>query len=383
MHLGATSCFVTDNAELILMRDALDLLANKLAKVISNLSAFALQWKGEPTLAYTHLQAAQLITVGKRAAQWVQDLMLDLHSLEQVRSELRFRGAQGTTGTQASFLEIFQGDGAKCDRLNELLCKRLGFPGCYDVSTQTYTRKADLITGNAVAGLGATAQKITGDLRHLAAWQEIEEPHESSQIGSSAMAYKVNPMRCERVYSLARELMSKPASFANTLSDQWMERTLDDSAIRRMDIAEMFLLADAILIGLDNISDGLVVYPKRIASRVQEELPFMITEAIIMKMVAQGASRQETHEQIRVLSNQAGSVVKNQGKPNDLVSRIQSNDFFKPIWGDIDGMLKADLYIGRSVEIVERYCGAGGPVETKLAPYAEYIKGSDMAELHV
>lgn len=234
----------------------------------------------EPTLAYTHLQAAQLITVGKRAAQWAQDLMLDLHTIEQVRSELKFRGAQGTTGTQASFLEIFQGDSAKCDELNVLLCKRFDFPGCYDVSTQTYTRKVDLIIANAVAGLGATAQKITGDLRHLATWKEIEEPHESSQIGSSAMAYKVNPMRSERVYSLARELMSKPASFANTLSDQWMERTLDDSAIRRIDIPEMFLLADAILLGLDNISSGLVVYPNRIAFRVQEELPFMITETV-------------------------------------------------------------------------------------------------------
>ncbi|KAM6477682.1 L-Aspartase-like protein [Trichoderma sp. SZMC 28011] len=383
IHLGATSCFVTDNTELILMRDALDLIAKKLAKVISNLSSFAVKWKAEPTLAYTHLQAAQLITVGKRAAQWAQDLMLDLHTIEQVRSELKFRGAQGTTGTQASFLEIFQGDSAKCDELNVLLCKRFDFPGCYDVSTQTYTRKVDLIIANAVAGLGATAQKITGDLRHLATWKEIEEPHESSQIGSSAMAYKVNPMRSERVYSLARELMSKPASFANTLSDQWMERTLDDSAIRRIDIPEMFLLADAILLGLDNISSGLVVYPNRIAFRVQEELPFMITETIIMRMVAQGASRQETHEQIRVISNQAGSVVKNEGKPNDLVSRIQNNEFFKPIWGDIHGMLKADLYIGRSAEIVDKYCGPGGVVEKALAPYAAYIKGSSSAELSV
>lgn len=343
IHYGATSCFVTDNAELILMRDAMDILLNRLAKVISNLSSFALKWKDEPTLAYTHLQPAQLISVGKRAAQWVQDLMFDLESIQQVRNNLKFRGAQGTTGTQASFLEIFQGDGAKCDELNKLLCQKFGFPSYYDISTQTYTRKVDLIVANAVCGLGATAQKIAGDIRHLAAWKEIEEPFESTQIGSSAMAYKRNPMRSERVYSLARELMSKPASFAGTLSDQWMERTLDDSAIRRMDIPEMFLLAEAVLLSLDNISDGLVVYPKRIQSRVLEELPFMITESIIMKLVAKGASRQDAHEEIRVLSHQAGAVVKNEGKSNDLVDRIRSNKFFEPIWSELDQMLDAKL----------------------------------------
>ncbi|CEJ91592.1 Putative Adenylosuccinate lyase [[Torrubiella] hemipterigena] len=383
IHYGATSCFVTDNAELILMREALDLLSKKLAKVISNLSAFALKWKTEPTLAYTHLQAAQLITVGKRAAQWAQDLMLDLHAIEQVRSELKFRGAQGTTGTQASFLEVFQGDSAKCDKLNELLCAKFGFPSCYEVSTQTYTRKVDLIIANAVAGLGSSAQKITGDIRHLAHWKEIEEPFESSQIGSSAMAYKRNPMRSERVYALSRELLSKPASFQATHADQWMERTLDDSAVRRIDIPETFLLADAILIGLDNITDGLVVYPKRIAAHVQSELPFMITETIIMRLCAQGVSRQDAHEEIRVLSHEAGAVVKNEGKPNDLVERIRNKEFFKPIWGELDGMLNAELYTGRSAEIVDKYCGPGGAVEKALAPYAEYIKGATTAELNV
>ncbi|KAI1419976.1 L-Aspartase-like protein [Xylaria sp. FL1777] len=335
IHYGATSCFVTDNAELVIMRDALDILLNKLAKVIWNLSNFAMKWKKEPTLAYTHLQPAQLITVGKRAAQWIQDLMFDLRAIEQVRSDLKFRGAQ------------------------------------------------DLIIANAIAGLGATAQKMCGDIRHLANWKEIEEPFEQSQIGSSAMAYKRNPMRSERVYSLARELMSKPANFANTLSDQWAERTLDDSAIRRMDIPDMFLLAEAILLGLDNITDGLVVYPKRIQSRVLEELPFMVTESIIMKLVAKGASRQEAHEEIRVLSHQAGSVVKNEGKPNDLVSRIKSTEFFKPIWGELDSMLDPQLYIGRSVDIVERYCGVGGPVDLKLVPYMKYITESTTAELSV
>jgi adenylosuccinate lyase len=383
IHYGATSCYVTDNTELILMRDAIDLLLPKLAKVISNLSKFAIQWKAEPTLAYTHLQPAQLITVGKRAAQWAQDLLFDLEAFEATRTGLKFRGAQGTTGTQASFLEIFDNDAAKCDALNDLLCKKAGFPTCYDVSTQTYTRKVDLVVANAISGLGATAQRIAGDIRHLAAWKELEEPFEKDQIGSSAMAYKRNPMRSERIYSLARELMSKPASFANTLSDQWMERTLDDSAIRRIDIPEMFLLADALLLSLDNVTNGLVVYPKRVEARVLEELPFMITESIIMKLVAKGESRQEAHEQIRVLSHQAGHEVKNEGKSNDLVERIKATPFFKPIWSDLDEMLKPSLYIGRSVEIVERFCGAGGVLDKKIQPYKAVVEKTATAELHV
>ncbi|KAL7943378.1 adenylosuccinate lyase [Trichoderma barbatum] len=383
IHYGATSCYVTDNAELILMRQAMDLLLPKLAKVISNLAKFAMEWKAKPTLAYTHLQAAQLITVGKRAAQWAQDLVFDLESIEHARDGLLLRGAQGTTGTQASFLEIFGGDGSKCDELNVLLAKKLGFPGCYSVSTQTYTRKVDLIVANAVCGLASSAQKITGDIRHLASWKEIEEPFEKDQIGSSAMAYKRNPMRSERVYSLARELLSKPLNFANTLADQWAERTLDDSAIRRIDIPEMFLLADAILGGLDNITNGLVVYPEVVASRVQAELPFMVTETLIMKLCAAGLSRQDAHEEIRVLSHQASHVVKNEGKPNDLVSRIKATPFFEPIWADLDDMLRAELYIGRSVEIVERYCGPEGVVAKKIQPYKAAIDKSTTTELNV
>lgn len=365
------------------MRDALDLLLPKLAKVISNLSTFAMQWKALPTLAYTHLQPAQLITVGKRAAQWAQDLLFDLEALEHVRAGLQFRGAQGTTGTQASFLEIFSGDSSKCDALNTLLCKKAGFPSCYPISTQTYTRKVDALIASAVSGLGASAQKITGDIRHLAAWKELEEPFEKDQIGSSAMAYKRNPMRSERIYALSRELLSKPASFNNTLADQWMERTLDDSAIRRIDIPELFLLADAILLSLDNVTSGLVVYPKRVAARVQEELPFMITESIIMRLVAKGESRQEAHEQIRVLSHQAGAQVKNEGGTNDLVERIKKTEFFKPIWADLEGMLDAGLYTGRSEEIVEGYCGKGGVLEEKLKAYRGYIEGAGVAELSV
>ncbi|EWC45705.1 adenylosuccinate lyase [Drechslerella stenobrocha 248] len=383
IHYGATSCFITDNSELMLMRNAMDLLLPRLAKVIWNLSQFAIKWRAEPTLAYTHLQPAQLITVGKRAAQWAQDLLLDLESIESARDSLRFRGAQGTTGTQASFLEIFGGDGSKCDTLNELLCQKAGFPSCYEVSTQTYTRKVDLIISNVLAGLGASVHKICGDIRHLAAWKEVEEPFEKDQIGSSAMAYKRNPMRSERLCSLSRELMSKPMNFANTLASQWMERSLDDSAIRRMDIPEMFLLADAILLGLDNVSNGLVVYPQRIKARVHEELPFMITETIIMRLVAQGESRQEAHEQIRVLSHQASSTVKDKGEQNDLILRIKATEFFRPIWNELDGLLKPELYIGRSAEIVERFCGKGGVLDARIRPYKNFIEESTTSELMV
>ncbi|KAK0387467.1 hypothetical protein NLU13_5779 [Sarocladium strictum] len=345
IHLGATSCFVTDNAELVLMQKALEILSQKLAKVISYLARFVLKWKAEPTLAYTHLQAAQLITVGRRAAQWAQDLMLNLRSIKQVHSKLKFHSAQGTTGTQASLLKVFNRDSKKYNKLNKLPCKKFGLPACYNTSTQIYTHKVNLIIASAIARLSSSAQKITGNIRHLAHWKEIEEPFEKSQIGSSAMAYKRNPMRSEPCY-----LRQHPRR-------QWCERTLDDSAVRRIDIPEMFLLADAICIILDNIFDGLIVYPKRIAAHVQSELPSMITETIVMKLAAQGVSRQDAHEEIRVLSYEAGAVVKNEGKPNDLVERIRKNEFFKPIWNKLDSMLNAKLYISCSVEIVNKYCG--------------------------
>ncbi|OHE92006.1 adenylosuccinate lyase [Colletotrichum orchidophilum] len=370
IHLGATSCFVTDNAELILMRDAMDLLLPKLAKVIHNLSQFALQHK-------------ELITVGRRAAQWIQDLCMDLKNIETARQRLAFRGAMGTTGTQASFMEIFQGDGAKIDKLNDLLCEKAGFPKTYDISTQTYTRKTDLDVSNAICGLGATAMHITNDIRHLAHSKEMEEPFEKDQIGSSAMAYKRNPMRSERICSLGRKLRSLPANFADTYADQWFERTLDDSAIRRIDIPEMFLLADAILLGLDNVTSGLVIYPEVIRAHVMEELPFMATENIIMKIVAKGGSRQEAHEEIRVLSHQAADVVKKQGGKNDLIERIKATEYFKPVWDSIDQLLDPNLFTGRSATMVERYCGEGGPVQEQIKPYAEYIKNTGAAELNV
>ncbi|KAK8136439.1 hypothetical protein PG984_004379 [Apiospora sp. TS-2023a] len=383
IHYGATSCYVTDNAELILMKNALELILPKLAKVIYNLKSFALEWKDEPTLGYTHYQPAQMITVGKRACQWTQMLMMDLENIERVYQDLKFRGAQGTTGTQASFMEIFDNDAEKVDRLNEILCQKAGFPSCYDISYQTYPRKVDLNIANAVAGLGATVMQITGDIRHLANMKELEEPFSKDQIGSSAMAYKRNPMLSERIASLGRKLASLPINFMNTMSVQWMERSLDDSAIRRSDIPELFLLADACLIGMDALSNGLVVYPKRIHAHNLSELPFMITENIIMKICAQGGSRQDAHEEIRVLSHQASAVVKNEGGENDLVERIKNTEYFKPVWGDIDGMMDPKLYVGRAPEIVQRYAGQGGPIDLKLAPYMQKILGTTTAQLNV
>jgi adenylosuccinate lyase len=303
---------------------------------------------------------------------------------------------------QASFLEIFHGDGSKIDKLNEILCEKAGFPKNYDISVQTYSRKVDLDIANAICSLGATAMHITSDIRHLASMKEVEEPFEKDQIGSSAMAYKRNPMRSERICSLGRKLRSLPVNFADTYADQWFERTLDDSAIRRIDIPEMMLLADAILIGLDNVTSGLVsstkfttgdyflvantdkvIYPHRIHAHIMEELPFMASENIIMKMVAKGASRQEAHEEIRVLSHQASDVVKNQGGKNDLIERIKVTEYFKPVWGEIDNLLDPKLFIGRSVEIVEKYCGKGGPVEEKLAPYMDHITKAGTAQLSI
>ncbi|CAG8953602.1 hypothetical protein HYFRA_00010061 [Hymenoscyphus fraxineus] len=383
IHWGATSCYVTDNAELIFMKSGLDILLPKLATVIHKLAAFSVEYKDMPTLGFTHYQPAQLITVGRRAAQWVQDLLMDLEDITRVRADLRFRGAQGTTGTQASFMEIFHGDGEKIDKLNEYLCSKAGFPSCYSISTQTYTRKVDLRVANALASLGATVQKITSDIRHLANRKELEEPFEKDQIGSSAMAYKRNPMRCERIAGLGRFLANENKIASDTFAAQWMERTLDDSAIRRIMIPEMFLSADAICMTLDNVVSGLVVYPARIHSAVMEELPFMATENVIMKLVALGKSRQEAHEEIRVLSHQASDVVKKQGGKNDLIERIKKTEFFQPVWAEIDSMLDPKNFIGRCPEQVTRFCGAGGEVEKALEPFKKHIENSKAVELNL
>lgn len=295
--------------------------------------------------------------------------MQDLEAMQEARDKLRFRGVQGTTGSQASFLAIFDGDHEKVKQLNDLVTKKAKFPSAYAISTQTYSRKVDTLVGNAICGFGTTCQRISTDIRHLAAWKELEEPFEKDQIGSSAMAYKRNPMRSERLASLGRHLANISQDMNATYSAQWMERTLDDSAIRRINIPEAYLTADALMILMNNIFSGLVVYPKRIESRIQEELPFMATENIIMALVKKGVSRQDAHEEIRVLSHQASAAVKMEGKQNDLIDRIRATEFFKPIIRELENLLDAKTFIGRAPQQVEEYLASGGEVEVVLEKY--------------
>lgn len=383
IHLGATSCYVTDNADLIFLRDGLSLLLPKLAKCIRKLSDFAVEYKALPCLGFTHGQPAQCITVGRRATQWIESLLMDLRNIERARSDLRFRGVKGTTGTQASFLELFHGDHQKVKQLDELVTKKAGFSKRSIVSVQTYNRKIDFDIANVLASFGTTCEHIGTDIRHLAMLKELEEPFEKDQIGSSAMAYKRNPMRSERMCSLGRKLATLPAGFGATYAHQWFERSLDDSAIRRIDIPEIFLIADALCILLENVSSGLVVYPAVINSRLQQELPFMATETMIMRMSEKGASRQETHEQIRVLSHQAGAVVKQEGNQNDLVERVRKEKFFEPIWSELteDDLLNPTKFVGRSAEQVEEFVEE--EVEPALVPYKDQIVGGQAAEIHV
>ncbi|PFH58415.1 hypothetical protein XA68_13712 [Ophiocordyceps unilateralis] len=383
IHIGATSCYVTDNADLIFLRDALDLLLPKLARAISSLSKFACKYKNLPTLGFTHYQAAQPITLGRRAAQWLQDLVFDLDDIEYVRAGLRFRGAQGTTGTQASFMEIFQNDAAKVDKLNEILCEKAGFPSCYDISTQTYTRKVDLRVANALSALGATAMRVATDIRHLCHDKVLDEPHVAGQIGSSAMPFKSNPMTAERICSLGRKLSNMSSAFSETFSQQWLERSLDDSAIRRMDIPEMFFLADAIVTSLDHVCSGLVVFPAIINLQLMQELPYMATENILIRMVNHGASRQVAHEEIRLLAREAAYHVKMEGGSNDLIERIKRTEFFKPIWGEVDSLMNPELFVGRCAEQVDKYAGADGVVDRRLAKYRQYIESSTATQLAV
>lgn len=355
IHLGATSCFVTDNSELIMMRDGLDILLPKIASCIDKLSKFALQYKDLPTLGFTHFQPAQLTTVGKRACLWLQDLLLDLGNIERVRDELRFRGVKGTTGTQASFLTLFDGDHEKVEALDQLVTKLCGFNKAYPVTGQTYSRHVDLDIVSALGAFGASAHKIATDLRLLAHLKEIEEPFEKDQIGSSAMAYKRNPMRSERVCSLSRHLMTIVGNAYQTAATQWLERTLDDSANRRVTIPEAFLTADIVCSLLQNIFDGLVVYPATIHRRIQQELPFMATENFIMAIVKKGGDRQEAHEHIRVLSQQAALEVKSKGKDNDLLERIRQDAYFEPIWGELNDLMKPETFTGRAKEQAEKF----------------------------
>lgn len=379
-HLPATSCYCTDNADLIFLRKGLDLLLPKLATVIHKLSEFALQNKDLAALGYTHYQPAQLTTVGKRACLWIQDLLFDLRNITRARDDLGFRGVKGTTGTQASFLAIFNGDHDKVEELDRLVTELAGFPYAYTIASQTYSRKIDVDVVNALSSFGTTCHRIGGDIRHLAATKEMEEPFEKDQIGSSAMAYKRNPMRSERICSLGRHLANLNKNAADTYATQWFERTLDDSAIRRITLPEAFLTADILLSTLDNVVSGLVVYPAVIARRIKEELPFMATENIIMRIVALGGSRQEAHERIRVLSHEASGVVKLEGKDNDLMDRIARDEFFKPIWGELSDLTRPETFVGRAPQQVVKF--VSNEVKTALAPWqGSLLKGT--AELNV
>ncbi|MBA2479473.1 MAG: adenylosuccinate lyase [Planctomycetes bacterium] len=379
IHLGATSCYVTDNTDLIVMREGLGMLADKLARVIDRLAGFAKTHRALPTLGFTHFQAAQLTTVGKRACLWLQDLLIDLRSLERARADLRFRGVKGTTGTQASFLSLFGGDHAKVEELDRRVTAAFDFPSAFIVTGQTYTRKVDADIVAALASLGASVHKMGTDLRLLAHLKEVEEPFEADQIGSSAMAYKRNPMRAERSCALGRHLMALVSDAYHTHAVQWMERTLDDSAARRVFIPEAFLAADAALGILQNICEGLVVYPQVIARRIRDELPFMATENIIMAMVAAGGSRQDCHERVRVLSHQAGARVKQEGLDNDLIARVRADAYFAPIHSSLDAIMDPTTFIGRAPQQVDRFLAE--EVRPALAPYAARLGGTSLLEV--
>ncbi|HUW20035.1 MAG TPA: adenylosuccinate lyase [Sedimentisphaerales bacterium] len=353
IHLGATSCFVADNSDLIIMRQALRMTAGKLAAVINQLAAFAKKHRSMPTLGFTHYQPAQLTTVGKRATLWCYEFIMDLKEIEHRLETLPFRGVKGATGTQASFLTLFDGNHNKVRQLDKALAAAFGFEESCAVTGQTYPRKIDALVVNALASIAQSAHKMCNDLRLLANLKEMEEPFEKSQVGSSSMAYKRNPMRCERVTSLSRLVLSLASSPAMTASEQWLERTLDDSANRRVVIPEAFLAIDGILEILINVLDGLVVYPKVIAARVAAELPFMATEDILMAAVKAGGNRQELHEKIRLHSQAAAIQVKRFGKPNDLIARLKADVAFRKI--NFQNVLNPKHYVGRAPQQVDEF----------------------------
>jgi adenylosuccinate lyase len=355
IHLGATSCYVGDNTDIIVMRDALALVHKKLVSVIAELAAFAEKYKDLPTLAFTHFQPAQPTTVGKRATLWLNEFMIDLEDLEYVSGSLKLLGSKGTTGTQASFLELFDGDNDTIDKIDPMIAKKMGFSECYPVSGQTYSRKVDTRVANVLAGIAASAHKMSNDIRLLQHLKQVEEPFEKSQIGSSAMAYKRNPMRSERIASLSRYVMVDALNPAITSATQWFERTLDDSANKRLSIPEGFLAIDGILDLCLNVVDGLVVYPKVIRKQFMSEIPFMATENIMMDAVKNGGNRQELHEKIRQLSMEAGKTVKEEGKDNNLVDLIAADPSFGLTKEQIEATLKPELYVGRAPRQVEVY----------------------------
>lgn len=355
IHLGATSCYVGDNTDMIIMKEALLLIRKKLVNTIASLADFADEYKSMPCLAYTHYQAAQPTTVGKRATLWLNELVMDLDDLDHVLSTMKLLGSKGTTGTQASFMELFEGDHEKCKALDRKIAEKMGFDGCYPVSGQTYSRKVDSRVLNVLSGIAQSAHKFSNDIRLLQHMKEVEEPFEKHQIGSSAMAYKRNPMRSERMASLANYVMSDAMNPAITAATQWFERTLDDSANKRISVSEAFLATDGILELYMNVSKGLVVYPKVIEAHLMAELPFMATENIMMDAVKAGGDRQELHERIRVHSMAAGKVVKEEGKPNDLLDRIAADPAFNVTREDLDRVMKPENYVGRAPEQTEEY----------------------------
>ncbi|MDM8534439.1 adenylosuccinate lyase [Clostridiaceae bacterium HSG29] len=379
IHLGATSAFVGDNTDIIVIKEGLELTRIKLVNLLFKLKEFALEYKALPTLGFTHFQPAQPLTVGKRATLWMQDLIIDYYEIDNLISNLKLRGVKGTTGTQASFLELFNNDNEKVKELDKLVCNKLGFEKSIPVSGQTYTRKIDTLVINSLSNIAQSLHKMTNDLRLLQHLKEIEEPFGKNQIGSSAMAYKRNPMRSERIASLSRHLIALSLNPQMTQSSQWFERTLDDSAIRRITIGEGFLTADAILDIANNVTSNLVVYDKVITQRLMSELPFMATENILMKAVEKGGDRQELHEKIRVHSMEAGKQVKVHGKENDLLSRIAKDETFNLNDEEISKLLDPSLYIGRSIMQVDEF------ISNEIDPIIEEYKnklGNDV-ELNV
>lgn len=377
IHLGATSCFVGDNTDLIIDYEALDLIKKRLVKLISILSRFADQYKDLPTLGFTHFQPAQPTTVGKRACLWIQDFIFDLESLEDFLQRRRLRGVKGTTGTQASFLELFDGDYEKVKLLDKMVAKKMGYDDVFAVTGQTYSRKLDSQLVNILAGIAQSATKFSNDIRLLQHLKEIEEPFEKNQIGSSAMAYKRNPMRSERIASLARYIIADMINPAMTVSGQWFERTLDDSANRRISVPEAFLATDAVLNLCANVCDGLVVYPKVIGQRLMKELPFMATENIMMDAVKKGGNRQELHEKIRLHSLAAARIVKEEGGENDLVDRIAGDPSFGISKEEILEILRPDLYIGCAPMQVKEF------LENIVKPILDNEESIDMEQVSV
>ncbi|MCD7890683.1 MAG: adenylosuccinate lyase [Ruminococcus sp.] len=355
IHLGATSCYVGDNTDIIIMRDAMQIIRRKLINVMSNLAKFAEEYKDMPCLGYTHLQPAQLTTVGKRATLWLNELLMDFNDLEYRIADLKLLGSKGTTGTQASFMELFDGDSEKVKALEKMIVEEMGFERVVPVSGQTYSRKVDSQVLAVLSGIAQTCSKFSNDMRILQSFKEMEEPREKSQIGSSAMAYKRNPMRCERITSLARYVMIDSLNPAFTAGTQWFERTLDDSANKRISVAEAFLGVDAILNIMMNVTDGLVVYPEIIRRRVTAELPFMATENIMMDVVKKGGNRQELHEKIREYSMIAAEEVKVYGRDNNLCELILADPMFMITREELDAVLKPESYTGRSSQQVDEF----------------------------